>query len=85
DLEMASEAAAILRKHLARAVSDLVALFVSRVRDGRVDVADSERLFSTLRGAGIESVRILFARTMEKALRELAVSGKAASLSAQGK
>jgi len=85
DLEMAAQASKLLRKHLGRAVSDLVGLFVERVRDGHVDVTESAPLFEALRAAGTESVRVLFARAMEKALRELAASGKVASLSAEGK
>jgi DNA-binding transcriptional MerR regulator len=85
DLEMAALASRLLRKHLGRAVADLVELFVSRVKDGQVDVTESGPLFDVLRAAGTESVRVLFARAMEKALRELAASGKVASLSAQGK
>jgi DNA-binding transcriptional MerR regulator len=85
DLEMAAEASKLLRKHLGRAVTDLVALFVGRVRSGQVDVTESGPLFEALRGAGTEAVRVLFARAMEKALRELAASGKVASLSAEGK
>jgi len=70
DLEMAGEASRLLRKHLGRAVADLV---------------ESGPLFDALRAAGTEAVRVLFARAMEKALRELAASGKVASLSAEGK
>jgi DNA-binding transcriptional MerR regulator len=85
DLEMAAQASRTLRKHLGRAVTDLVEMFVGRVREVHVDVADSGPLFAALRGAGTEAVRVLFARAMEKALRELAASGKVASLSAEGK
>jgi hypothetical protein len=55
------------------------------VKAGQVDVTESGPLFEVLRGAGTEAVRVLFARAMEKALRELAASGKVASLSAEGK
>jgi DNA-binding transcriptional MerR regulator len=85
DLETAAEASKVLRKHLGRAVSDLVALFVGRIKDGHVDVTESGPLFEALRGAGVEAVRVLFARAMEKALRELLASGKVASLSSRGK
>ena len=85
DLETAAEASTALRKHLGRAVSDLVDLFSSRVKDGSVDVAESGKLFETLRGAGTEAVRILFARAMEKSLRDLIASGKLATLSAHAK
>jgi DNA-binding transcriptional MerR regulator len=85
DLETANDASAVLRKHLGRAVGDLIDLFTSRVKDGAVDVNESGRLFETLRGAGPEAVRLLFARAMEKALRDLIASGKMASLSAHAK
>ena len=83
DLDTADEASAILRKHLGRAVSDLVSLFVSRVKSGALDVRDSGKFFEALRGAGTESVRLLFARAMEKSLRDLLASGKMASLSSK--
>ena len=85
DLETAAEGAAVLRKHLGRAVGDLVDLFAARVKDGALDVGASGKLFETLRGAGPEAVRLLFARAMEKALRDLVSSGKMASLSAHAK
>ncbi len=85
DLETAAEASGLLRKHLGRAVSDLVDLFSARVKDGSVDVVESGKLFETLRGAGTESVRILFARAMEKSLRDLIASGKLSTLSAHAK
>ena len=85
DLETAAEGAAVLRKHLGRAVGDLVDLFTARVKDGALDVGSSGKLFEALRGAGPEAVRLLFARAMEKALRDLVASGKMASLSAHAK
>lgn len=85
DLETAADGATVLRKHLGRAVSDLIDLFTSRVKDGALDVSESGKLFETLRGAGPEAVRLLFARAMEKALRDLIASGKMASLSAHAK
>jgi len=53
--------------------------------DGSVDVVESGKLFETLRGAGTEAVRILFARAMEKSLRDLIASGKLSTLSAHAK
>jgi DNA-binding transcriptional MerR regulator len=85
DLDTAEEASAILRKHLGRAVADLVSLFVSRVKDGALDVRDSGKFFDALRGSGTEAVRLLFARAMEKSLRDLLASGKIAALSAKAK
>ena len=85
NLELAAEASQRLRKHLGRAVSDLVELFVGHIKDGHVDVGESGALFETLRAAGTESVRVLFARAIEKALRELLASGKVAALSSRSK
>jgi DNA-binding transcriptional MerR regulator len=85
ELETAARASAILRKHLSRAVADLVELFLDRIEDGHLSIAQSGKLFETLRGVGVESVRVLFAREMENELRELVASGKLASLSARGR
>jgi DNA-binding transcriptional MerR regulator len=81
DLETASAASDVLRKHLVRGVRDLVKLFVERIERGRVTVGDSGALFATFRAVGIEAVRVLFAREMEAALRDLLASGKLAALS----
>ncbi|HEY5952463.1 MAG TPA: MerR family transcriptional regulator [Kofleriaceae bacterium] len=83
DLEIAAAASGILRKHLSRAVSELVELFVEEVKEGRVSIAQSGKLFETFRSVGIDSVRVLFAREMETALRKLLSSGKLASVSAR--
>jgi DNA-binding transcriptional MerR regulator len=85
DLEIAAAASAILRKHLSRAVGDLVELFLDSIKDGRSTIAQSGKLFDAFRGVGVESVRVLFAREMESALRKLVASGKLASLSARGR
>jgi DNA-binding transcriptional MerR regulator len=85
DLETAAQASSILRKHLSRAVGDLVDLFLERVKDGHISIAQSGKLFETFRSVGVDSVRVLFAREMESALRKLLASGKLASLSARAK
>lgn len=85
DLETAAAASEILRKHLSRAVGELVELFVDRVKDGHISIAQSGKLFETFRSVGVESVRVLFARKMESALRKLLASGKLASLSARSR
>ncbi len=85
DLETAASASGILRKHLGRAVGDLVELFLDRVKDGHVSIAESKKLFETFRTVGVDSVRVLFAREMERALRELIASGKLAALSARSR
>ncbi|WP_394836761.1 MerR family transcriptional regulator [Pendulispora rubella] len=85
DLDTAGGASAILRKHLGRAVTDLVDYFVSRAKDGHVDASNPEQLFEVFRVTGIESVRLLFGREMEQALRKLLASGKITTLSVRAK
>ncbi len=85
DLQTAVKASEILRKHLGRAVGDLVELFLGRVEDGQITIAQSKKLFETFRSVGVDSVRVVFAREMENALRKLVASGKLASLSARAK
>jgi DNA-binding transcriptional MerR regulator len=82
-LETAAEASKILRKHLGRAVTDLVDMFVDRIEDGQVSIDNASSLFETFRVVGVESVRVLFAREMEGELRKLLASGKLAALSAR--
>ena len=85
DLDTAGGASAILRKHLGRAVTDLVDYFVSRAKDGHVDASNPEKLFEAFRITGIESVRLLFGREMEQALRKLIASGKITAISVRAK
>jgi DNA-binding transcriptional MerR regulator len=85
DLETAAEASGILRKHLSRAVGELVDLFVDRIKSGHVSIAQSGKLFETFRSVGVDSVRVLFAREMENTLRKLLASGKLAELSARAR
>jgi DNA-binding transcriptional MerR regulator len=85
DLDSATRASQILRKHLGRAVDELVELFVGQVKEGRLEVANASDLFGTFRTAGVEAVRLLFARAMEEQLRKLATSGKLAEVSAKAK
>jgi DNA-binding transcriptional MerR regulator len=85
DLETAAKAASLLRKHLGRAVGDLVELFVAEMKDRNLGISDSGKLFETFRTVGVDSVRVLFAHEMEAALRKLLASGKLATLSARAR
>ncbi len=85
DLQTAVKASEILRKHLGRAVGELVELFLGRFEDGQITIAQSKKLFETFRSVGVDSVRVVFAREMETALRKLVASGKLAALSARAK
>lgn len=80
DLDTASGAAAILRKHMRRAVGDLVDLFMKRAGKGLIEAKEASSLFQALRPTGMEAVRIIFGREMERALRKLLESGKFAAL-----
>ncbi len=85
DLETATEASKILRKHLARSVNELVDLFVGRIEDGDLGIAVAGTVFGALRTAGVDAVRHLFAREMESELRKVFASGKLAKVSARAK
>ncbi|MFT3699091.1 MAG: MerR family transcriptional regulator [Kofleriaceae bacterium] len=85
DLETAAKASQILRKHLGRAVNELVELFVGRVRDGAIGISGATEIFGAFRSVGVEAVRILFAREMEGELRKLLASGKLSEVSARAK
>jgi DNA-binding transcriptional MerR regulator len=82
DLETAVGASKIMRKQMARAASDVVDYFVKSAQDGRIEPADFGKFFEALRPTGIEAVRVIFGREMERALRELLESGKMTKLPA---
>jgi DNA-binding transcriptional MerR regulator len=80
DLEMAAQATAIVRKYFARTAADLVAMFLKRVDDGDLAPRDVTRLFEVVRPLGMEAVRVIFGRAMERELRGLYESGRMAKL-----
>ena len=80
DLDTALKGAEVVRKHMARTANDLVDLFVKRAQDGALDAPDGAEMFQALRPTGIEAVRVIFGREMERALRKLLESGKMATL-----
>lgn len=88
DFETAIGAGEILRKHLRRAAEDLVSFFYRRSGRGfgrdlaAGDLADA---YQALRPLGQESVRVVFAREMERALRKLLESGATAELPTRAK
>ena len=83
DLDTALEGADIVRKHMARTASDLIGLFVKRAHEGAIEATDPASIFQALRPTGIEAVRVIFGREMERALRKLLESGKMATLPAK--
>lgn len=87
DVETAAGGAEILRKHMARAAEDLSEYFIKRARAEGLgkDGSDMTAAFEALRPMGLEAVRVVFGQEMERVLRGLVDSGKAASLPAKGK
>jgi DNA-binding transcriptional MerR regulator len=85
DLETSVESAGIVRKHMARAASDLVEFFVRRAGDGTLETGDIGELFQELRQTGMEAIRVIFGREMERVLRKLLESGKVATLPARAR
>lgn len=82
DLGTAVAASDILRKHLVKATAELVDRFMKSKSLGEVD-ADHASMFQALRTSGIEAVRIMFGREMERAMRRLLSSGQLAKLPAR--
>jgi DNA-binding transcriptional MerR regulator len=80
DLETASLASALVRKHLSRLSEDVVSLFMKRAGDGEIAAKDLGHVFESLRPLGTEAVRVIFGRAMERELRKLYESGKMAKL-----
>ena len=58
---------------------------VGRVKEGQLGISDASKLFTAFRMVGIDAVRLLFAREMESALRDLVASGKLAEVSARSR
>jgi DNA-binding transcriptional MerR regulator len=83
DLETAAGASLLLRKYLSKAAGELVEYFVKRAKDGSVD--DLGKLFQELRPTGMEAVRVVFGREMERELRKLVESGKLATSAARAR
>jgi len=68
----------ILEKHLGRASQELAEFLLERAR--RDEVFESATGVEELRPIALDAVRLVFAREMEKVMREMAESGKTAKL-----
>ncbi len=79
DLEVATKAADILERHLGKATKELTELFVAHASAEGVD-GELGTFVEVLRTLGPEAVRMIFAREMERSLRELLESGRAAKI-----
>ena len=72
DIETGAEAAALIRKRMRRAASDMLAHFLKRTGRGFArsgSARDISEAFAALRSAGTEAVRLVFAQEMEHTLR----------------
>ena len=86
DLETAVGAGALLRKHLAKMAGELVDYFFKRAGEGfgsDTTAADLGKAYETLRPMGMEAVRVVFAREMERSLRKLLDSGATTEMSSR--
>jgi DNA-binding transcriptional MerR regulator len=83
DLRTAARAQEIVNKHIRRAATELVELFVQRASDGALAPKELGKFFESLRPLGTEAVRLIFARSMESRLRELYESGLIAKIPAR--
>jgi hypothetical protein len=78
DIETGAEAAALVRKRMRRAASDLVKHFARRTGKGFARSAlprDVGESLSALRSLGAEAVRLVFAQEMARAMREAIEKG----------
>ncbi len=82
-LETAAQASSLIRKHVSKAAGELVELFVKQANAGELAPRDLGKLFQSLRPLGMEAVRVIFGRAMERELRELYESGKMAKMPAR--
>jgi len=88
DLETATGAAEIIRKHMAKTADDLAEYFFKHAREGfgrSATGSDFAAVFQQLRPLGLDAVRVVFAQEMERVLRRLVESGKTATLPAKRK
>ena len=88
DLETAAGAATLLRKHLARAASELTEYFYRRIGEGfgrKIAAEDIGAAYEALRPMGTEAVRVIFAQEIERALRKLVESGATTELPAKAR
>jgi DNA-binding transcriptional MerR regulator len=83
DQDSAAEAAAILRKHLGRAIAELTEFLLGRARDGHLDISQPTKLFQALRPLSTEAIRILFGKQADEGMRKLVASGALTSLSTE--
>jgi DNA-binding transcriptional MerR regulator len=86
DLDTAIAASEIVRKNMAKAAGELSDFFFKQAGQGFGRQATPEDLgaaFEALRPLGLEAIQLIFGQEMERVLRKLVESGKAADISAR--
>jgi DNA-binding transcriptional MerR regulator len=81
DLETASESASIIRKHASRAARDLAEYVFKRAREGfghSAGPVELKEAVGALRPLSQEALKLIFGQEMDRVVRELIESGKAA-------
>ncbi|HJL15370.1 MAG TPA: MerR family transcriptional regulator [Sandaracinaceae bacterium LLY-WYZ-13_1] len=81
DLDVATKAGEILRKHVAKMTRELAAHFLKNAGDGfgrEGTTEDLQRAFEVLRPVGLEALRLVFGQEMQRVLREHVESGRTA-------
>jgi DNA-binding transcriptional MerR regulator len=79
DLSTSADATKMLRRHLAKAATEVSRHFLSQMSESAAGPARPARIgeaFATLRPVGLEVVQLIFAQEMEKSLRKAVESGK---------
>ena len=82
-LEVAAGASSILQRHLSTAAAERAQHFAEHAGEGfgqGGSVPAVTDAFRELRGKGLESVRLIFAREMEQVLRKMVETGEAARI-----
>lgn len=83
DLQTASEAASIIRKHAARAARELAEHIFKRASEGfgrDATTTDLREAIGALRPMSQEALRLIFGQEMDRVVRDLIESGKAADI-----
>lgn len=83
DLETAAGGLDIIRKHAARAASDLAKYFFKQAAKGfgrGAGAGDLARAFRAVRSTSRDTLQLLFGQEMERVLRDISKSGKTTSI-----
>lgn len=86
DLDVARASLDISRKHLGKLADALVQHYVANAGDGfggSGSATDLGASFDSLRTAGLETVRVVFAQEMQRSLRSMVASGEAAKVASK--